>query len=252
MVAKDTSMEEYFLNGGEEKVLFRGKYKLAGGFDVDIANDSVYWCSADGKIYRFNSDENSVINSEAGNPSHLLVNWLTRKLYWVNDNKKIEYSDLDGNNKHTLVESNHKLLAMALDPRSSYIYWCTDNDEPTGAVIERMKLNGTNREVIISGNLQRPTSIIVDYASNKLYWADSNHKKIESSDLRGVGRSTVCQINSRQAYIALYGDTLYYTDPSGIRRCTTDGNDLGRFITASNIRGIIIRHQSKQAGACKL
>ena len=165
MVAKDSSIEEYSLTGADEEILFKGKYKLTGGVDVDIANNSVYWSSASGNIYQFNSDGNSLIHDRVGIPKNILVNWITRKLYWINDgNNEITYSDLDGSDKQILVKTNDRLLAIALEPRHNYIYWCSHNSK-NGALIEKMELNGTNREVVISENLQRPTSMIIDYAN---------------------------------------------------------------------------------------
>jgi len=97
-------------------------------------------------------------------------------------------------------------LAMVLDPRTNDIYWSHFHHATGAAVIEKMKLDGTNRHVIISG-MKRPNSIIIDYANPKLYWVDD--KKIETSDLEGKERSTVQLIDTNQATLAMYNNVLY-------------------------------------------
>jgi len=244
MVATETSIEEFSIDGTDKKVLFKGNYKLTGGFDVDVTNNSVYWSSTSGNIYYFKSGGNFVIHNGVGIPRNILINWITRRLYWINNNE-LTCSDLDGKNFQILIKTKGRLLAIALNPHVNYIYWCS-YDSQSGAVIEKMKLDGTNRKVIISENLRRPTSMSIDYAKEKLYWADSGNGVIESTDLEGGERSTVCHIKSRLATIALYDNIIYWTNATSVHRCTTDGNNLGELITTNSIKGIVIK------GACKL
>lgn len=73
-----------------------------------------------------------------------------------------------------------------------YIYWTNTNI--TKATIERAKLDGTEREVIVDSNLFMPVSIAIDQRTRKLYWADDKEGinfSIESSDLNGKNREVL-------------------------------------------------------------
>ena len=227
------------------------QYRLIGGLDVDIATNIVYWSNGHGEIYAFNYSDgsNTLIHNGLGLPKNVLVNWITRKLYWLDyKNGRIEYSDLDGNNRHVLINSTTRLLAMVLDPRTNDIYWSHFHHATGAAVIEKMKLDGANRHVIISG-MKRPNSIIIDYANPKLYWVDD--KKIEMSDLEGKERSTVQLIDTNQATLAMYNNVLYWTDIPNVHGCTTSGQYLEVMMTLDKPRGICIKHKSRKPRACK-
>jgi len=46
------------------------------------------------------------------------------------------------------------------------------------AKIERSDLSGNNRRVLVSSGLVSPTTLVVDFSSQKLYWLDSAAGKI--------------------------------------------------------------------------
>jgi len=252
LVADRKSAEEYLLNGTIAQYLpVSSPYRLIGGLDVDIATNIIYWSTGHGEIYAFNYSDGSstLIHNGLGLPKDVLVNWITRKLYWLDyKNHRIEYSDLDGNNRHVLISSTTRLLAMALDPRTNHIYWSHFHRVTGIAVIEKMKLDGANRHVIVSG-MKRPNSITIDYANPKLYWVDGN--RIETSDLEGRGKSTVQEIKKKQATLAMYNNTLYWTDIPDVHNCTTNGQYLGVMMTLHEPRGICVKHKSRKPRACK-
>jgi len=252
LVADQKSAEEYHLNGtNTQKLSVSSQYHLIGGLDVDIATNIVYWSTGHGEIYAFNYSNGSktLIHNGLGPPKDVLVNWITRKLYWLDyKNHRIEYSDLDGNNRHVLISSTTRLLAMVLDPKTNDIYWSHFNRTTGAAVIEKMKLDGTNKHVIVSG-MKRPNSITINYANSKLYWVDG--QKIETSDLEGKERSTVQLIGTNQARLAMYNNVLYWTDIPNVHGCTTSGQYLGVMMTLHKPRGICIKHKSRKPRACK-
>lgn len=51
--------------------------------------------------------------------------------------------------------------------------------------IERAALDGTEREVLFFSGLGKPVALAVDNEVGKLFWVDSDLRRIESSDLSG-------------------------------------------------------------------
>ena len=52
--------------------------------------------------------------------------------------------------------------------------------------IERAALDGTERVVLFSTGISKPVALAVDNAEGRLFWADADLKRIESSDLAGT------------------------------------------------------------------
>lgn len=53
------------------------------------------------------------------------------------------------------------------------------------AKIEASSLDGTERECLFATGLFRPAALALDNKAGKLFWVDSDLKRIESSDLTG-------------------------------------------------------------------
>ena len=60
------------------------------------------------------------------------------------------------------------------------MYW---TDWGTVPKIERANLDGGNRMIIVRGDLQWPNGLVIDEASQRLFWADAGLDKIETSNL---------------------------------------------------------------------
>jgi len=72
----------------------------------------------------------------------------------------------------------------------SYLFW---SDGTNGnAKIERSDLSGNNRTVLVSSaqDLVSPTTLVVDFSTQKLYWLDSAAEKIGCVNFDGSGPLT--------------------------------------------------------------
>lgn len=233
-------------------------YPLA--IDVDIASCTLFYSLGNkstnlrkGKIYAMNlinNSNNTAIHNYLGNPIQLAVNWITKTLYWCDSTlSTIEYSDFDGGNRNILLENVNKIEAIALDPCAENIYWVSKSSD---YVISKMKLDGTNKQVVVSTSIQAPNSIVIDFVPSRLYWADIF--KIQTSDFEGEGRSIVYNTKSRRPTgISLYHKTLYWAEWAfdRITMCTTNGTNVDTLV--SNVKrttAIHILDRSKQSRCC--
>ena len=209
-----------------------------------------------------NTSNHTTIHDGLGYPLQVAVNWITKKLYWCDSTlSTIEYSDFYGGNRKTLLENVTCIQTIALDPCSDYIYWinaesrdvCKNNLVIPGMklVISKMKLDGTNRTVIVSNN--SPNSLVIDFISSRLYWA-SKHM-IQTSDLEGENRSTIYMtMSQRPNALSLYGDILYWAQWSKnrIMMYNTSGMTIGTLVdNVHRTAAIHILDRSRQLGCCK-
>ena len=100
----------------------------------------------------------------------------------------------------------------------SYMYWSERGwDFPR---IERATLAGTERRILFDGYQSfypqlLINSLVIDFNSNLLYWADANNDVIEHMNLDGSDRNTVTMFTSLNLYsfsLALHEDMLYASD----------------------------------------
>ena len=203
-------------------------------FDVDITTCTFFYSTGTknptehiGEIHAVNltSGSNLAIHSGLGYPMQVAVNWVTQKLYWSDNTRStIEYSDCDGENNQTLVNSITEIQSIALNPCTNDIYWVSK--ENGNYAISKMKLDGTEKQVILPGSSsQGPNSLVIDFVHSKLYW--TNGSEIQTSDLNGEVRSTVYRNSSvtRLTAISIYGNKLYWAKwrYKKIGMCTING-----------------------------
>ena len=232
------------------------------GFDVDVATCTLFWGTGRknrdvrlGKIYASNLiDGNSeILHSDLGYPRQIAVNWITRKLYWSDTVlKTIEYSDLDGANRQILLSNVKRVEAIAIDPRVNDIYWVSF--QARKYAIEKMKLDGTDRHVIVSSSLQAPNSLVIDFASSRLYWTDIN--KIATSNFEGDDKFTIyTTLSRRPTALSMYNNELFWAEwifEKIVSYIPDDGNGPNTFVdTVTRTEMIQVIHKSRKPRSCK-
>lgn len=144
---------------------------------------------------------------------------LNRNVYWIDQlNKKIHFTSIDKDeNPKTLIDFSNEFTVpdgMAIDICRRKIYWTNSNF--TNASIERMDLDGEEREVIINNNLYLPRGIVVDQLSDRLYWVDDKqgmHFSVESAKLDGSDRHTIVKgLDSSPSNLAVTKELIFWTD----------------------------------------
>jgi len=81
--------------------------------------------------------------------------------------------------------------------------------------IERMSMDGTQREVLHESELKWPNGLALDYSTQTLYWVDAhtNMGKIESCRTDGSGRRHVSnQFLFHPFSLAFHDGVLYWSD----------------------------------------
>lgn len=112
---------------------------------------------------------------------------------------------------------------------SQYIYW---SDISTGK-IERVKIDGSGRQVIVSG-LSAPQGVYVHHRNSHLYWVDRGTDKIQRSNLDGTNIINIITsglVNPKGLYIDEINDKIYWTDITlgTIKKSNLDGSGIEIF-----------------------
>jgi hypothetical protein len=109
---------------------------------------------------------------------------------------------------------------------ATQMYWL-DWDRET---LERANVDGSNREVLISGGLSKPRNVCLDIQAGKMYFCTAG--KIERANLDGSGRELLISLGSAQHMaLDLIGGKMYWVSPGAVRRAELDGADVETLIS---------------------
>ncbi|XP_025940300.1 low-density lipoprotein receptor-related protein 2 [Apteryx rowi] len=192
--------------------------------DFDRVEKRLYWIDVGRKViermFLNGTNKETVISDDVPNGEGIAVDWIGRKLYWVDAYKDSLYvAELDGRFRKKLVDrcvdANNTFCfqyprAIVVHPKYGQIYW---TDWADRAYIGRVGMDGKDKTVIISTKLEWPNGLTIDYTNDKLYWADAHLNYIEYSDLDGHHRHTVYDGTLPHPFaITIFEDTIYWTD----------------------------------------
>ena len=134
---------------------------------------------------------------------------------------------------------------LVVDPDSPPIYWTDYGTDK----IQRVNLDGSNVQDLITSGLASPTGVALDVAGGKMYWVDIGTGKIQRANLDGtnvedIGAGSVSSIaldvaggkiywttrTTTRITVSIIGRTTR-TTVSTIRRANLDGSNVEDLIT---------------------
>ncbi|OXB76843.1 UNVERIFIED_CONTAM: hypothetical protein H355_002536 [Colinus virginianus] len=141
----------------------------------------------------------------------------------------------DGQSYSLILQGLRNVVALDFDRVEKRLYWIDVGRK----VIERMFLNGTNKEAVISDDVPNGEGIAVDWVGRKLYWVDAYKDCLYVSELDGRFRkklvdrcvdinNTYCFQYPRAIVVHPKYGQVYWTDWADrayIGRAGMDGKD---------------------------
>ena len=104
----------------------------------------------------------AVVHEQINTPDGLAVDWIHKNLYWTDTGSNIiEVMSLSTSHRRTLIQTDlDEPRAIVVDPREGegWMYW-TDWGE--NAKIERAGLDGSNRQAIVTKDIQWPNGLTI-------------------------------------------------------------------------------------------
>ncbi|KAM4747690.1 low-density lipoprotein receptor-related protein 6 isoform 5-T5 [Rhinophrynus dorsalis] len=190
--------------------------------DYDPLEKHIYWIDSRQNIRRAQEDgsqsmtvvASTILNQNMDvQPYDMSIDVYSRFIYWTCETTNvINVTRLDGRAVGVVLRGEHyRPRAIVVNPERGYMYY-TNLQEPL-AKIERAALDGTEREVLFSTGLSKPIALALDNKMGKLFWADSDLRRIESSDLSGANRIVLEDSNVLQPVgLTVFGNHLYWID----------------------------------------
>ena len=151
------------------------------------------------------------------------------RMYWINPGSNpntdlICNSRLDGSGFDTIFKNLSNPGAFDADPNKNILVW-TDLDDKK---IYKSKLDGSERNEIISNDLFSPLGIILDTVRNKIIWSDRQSGKIKCANYDGGDIVTIIDGFTPTALQLDYKNEKIYwiqNQDGEIYRANLDGTD---------------------------
>ncbi|KAJ8707807.1 hypothetical protein PYW07_011484 [Mythimna separata] len=130
---------------------------------------------------------------------------VTQAVYWM-DLYSIYSSSLNPacSNKadgKLLAKLTHLCRDLAVDSCGGYIYWVADEE------IGRARLDGSEREVLITGTVYHRLSLAIDQQTQAIYWTEKAHGdhvySIQRANFNGKNRTTLYIVRNTQFAFSL-------------------------------------------------
>ena len=146
----------------------------------------------------------------------LAYDWVGKNIYWLDSRlNTIEVAKANGTHRMILVNQNiSQPRGLTLDPSEGarWLFWTDWGENPR---IERVGMDGSNRQPIISTKIYWPNGLALDIPTKRVYFADSKLDFIDFCNYDGTGRQQVIANNHYLLHphsLSVFEDQIYWTD----------------------------------------
>ncbi|CAL1294790.1 unnamed protein product [Larinioides sclopetarius] len=227
------------------------------GLGYDAAEGTIFWSDPKEKTinsYSAGSSRFEVLSVTQQEPLLLRRDWMTKNIYYTTDQGSIVCCNGNGN-YCTLVITNvsSHISGFDISPAFGFIFWSVSRHhelKSVSGVIERAKLDGSFREVIVSEGIFLLTAIAVDPVSKAIYWCDSVLGVIESTDFNGFRRRKVVDHLQYPISLTVFEDYIYWAEraTNSLSRCDKfSGEDRKTLLRETTpLNSLLIIHKAAQ------
>lgn len=200
-------------------------------------------------------------------PMGIALDVVGGKMYWTDATRdRIRRANLDGSGVEDILNTRtfggQSLPGPATTPRDVALdltsdppkmYWVdAGRANLEEGKIQRVNLDGSSPEALVTTGLVNPQSIALDVAGGKMYWTDSGtggqnaleNDKIQRANLDGSNVETLLTFQNqlrvpRGIALDVAGGKMYWTDifTDRIRRANLDGSGIELVINTRTIGG---------------
>ena len=146
----------------------------------------------------------------------LAYDWIAKNIYWLDSRlNTIEVAKANGTHRMILVNQNiSQPRGLTLDPSEGarWLFWTDWGENPR---IEKVGMDGTLRQAIITTKIYWPNGLALDIPTKRIYFADSKLDFIDFCNYDGTGRQQVIANNHYLLHphsLSVFEDQIYWTD----------------------------------------
>ncbi|XP_050738868.1 nidogen-like isoform X2 [Eriocheir sinensis] len=213
--------------GGRSYIIHFEAFMTAVGADIDCLAGRFYWTDVRSSSIRSSKYDGTerrpmVTQGNIGFPEDIAVDWVSKNIYWTDSsNDVVSVASIEDGKQLTVIKDGLvNPRGIAVHPGYGLLFWSDWNR--LAPKIEASDLDGSNRRVIVDEDISLPNSLVVDYETNTLCWADAGTNKIECVGVQGSGRRVVTTGPRYPFGLTISGQNFYYTDWNDTKIHTVD------------------------------
>ena len=199
----------------------------------------MYWINTNNStLHHLVGTEVESLVPNVRNATSLAIDVENEKLYWTeqtsNTTGRIRRANLDGTNVQLVKDLTSAPHSIVLDAAGGKIYLTN-----AWGKVQRLNVDGSNFQPNLITELDTPRGLALDVAGGKVYWTEASGR-IRRANLDGSNVQDVATDLGNPINIAIFGDTVYWTEKIG--------EDSGE-IRSANLNGnpnVMIRHSFPQ------
>nr|XP_018898096.1 PREDICTED: low-density lipoprotein receptor-related protein 4 [Bemisia tabaci] len=237
----------------EDTVMPLDGIRSAEALAWDSAADAIFWSDVEtGSINTASlngSNQRSVFHYNVDLVTGLDFDWITKKLYWVNsDRRLIEAAAINGSRSILIWEHLDQPKDIVIAPMQGMMFY---TDVGKKAKIESAYMDGSNRKILVTENLISPNGLAIDFEENTLYWVDSGTHTLEKITFSGDERKVVTGDGlPYPTRLVVYGKKVFWTDrnTSGIHAVDKTNGRNHKILRSglSNLMDIKVFHRERR------
>ncbi|CAB3366747.1 Hypothetical predicted protein [Cloeon dipterum] len=215
LFANRVDIRQMSLNNVKYTAILKGLHN-AIALDYHYHMGLVYWSDVSLDMIRRahinGSEPEDVIRWGLEAPSGVALDWVHNLLFWTDSGtRRVEVASLDGSVRSVLAASDlDKPRAIAVHPGEALVFWTDWGPNPK---IESCQMDGSNRKAIITESVFWPNGLTIDFAVDRIYWADAKHHVIENARFDGRDRKKVISKGLPHPFaLTVFEDFVYWTD----------------------------------------
>ncbi|XP_059475497.1 low-density lipoprotein receptor-related protein 1 isoform X2 [Neocloeon triangulifer] len=180
------TIERRKLDGSQREVVIDSGINNCEGIAIDWMARNIYWTDDALKLIKVAKLDNTSVtktlfHEDLHNPRDIVVDPKKGWMFWSDWSEsqslkpgRIEKAAMDGSQRQIFVNKNVKWPSgLTIDYTGKKLYWCDAHKN----VIERINLDGLNREVILEGNeLKSPYGLA--YYNDMLFWTEMQNGSV--------------------------------------------------------------------------
>lgn len=237
--ARTFNIESQTLDGTDRRILVEG-LKTISGLAYDWMANNLFYTNSDSNMVSVislaNTDYHKVLVRNTYHPMAITLDPKRGRMYWSTwaslqqSTGLIETALLDGTNRTVFVDAVvrnlHWPTSLSIDFKEDMLYWC----DPVTPGIERIKLDGTGRQLLYEGTQNQFYPMSSVYHDKFIYWTDNvkgGIMKLSIEDsLRDPSAETYVTLIDEKPLV--YDMKVYINDSRlDTNACSTDKSCVG-------------------------
>ncbi|XP_076806544.1 uncharacterized protein LOC143450032 [Clavelina lepadiformis] len=169
-----------------------------------------------GNLIVVNTKTRTIVRSHRGITSKaeaVAVDWSTGNVYWTDEGRSwIFVTTADFKHSQAIQKNVAYPKGIAVYPEKGYIFWSQLSPGSGGPKIMRATMSGDS-PVTLAETFGTPSSIAIDYETDRVYWIDISDMTIHHTSINGKTESKTMFRSNRLSLndLHIYKDSIYVT-----------------------------------------